>query len=294
MKKPQIYSILVLYLFLVLPLFAGSKELKPQIQLANIYRKNIDVQNYLVSEKLDGVRAYWDGEKLISREGNVFNAPRWFLEGFPREHFEGELWISRGKFEELSGIVRRETPDDSSWQKVRLMLFDMPNHSGNFAKRLEAMKNLVAKAQSKYLQVIEQLPVSSHEELNKRLKEVVKNGGEGLMLHRFESLYQALRNDDLLKLKPFEDDEAVVVSHIAGKGKFSGMMGALLVENRDKIRFKIGGGFSEEQRKSPPKIGSIITYKFFGKTKNNRPRFPSFIRIRQELKSLETKDLAEN
>ena len=116
-----------------------------------------------------------------------------------------------------------------------------------------------------------------------QLNEVVKNGGEGLMLHRDDSLYQAVRNDDLLKLKTFEDAEAVVISHIAGEGKFTGMMGAMLVENKEKIRFKIGTGFTNSQRKFPPKIGAVITYKFFGKTKNNKPRFASFMRVREDL-----------
>ncbi len=260
--------------------FAQSSSQKPEIQLANLYHKNIDVKNYLVSEKLDGVRAYWDGKKLISREGNIYNAPKWFIADFPKEHLEGELWIGRGKFEELSGIVRTEIPDDESWKLVRLMLFDMPKHEGVFIKRLEAMKNLVANSGSKYLKVIEQSKISTHQNLTKQLNEVVKNGGEGLMLHCDDSLYQAVRNDDLLKLKTFEDAEAVVIAHIAGEGKFTGMMGAMLVENKEKIRFKIGTGFTNSQRKFPPKVGSVITYKFFGKTKNNKPRFASFMRVR--------------
>ncbi len=260
--------------------FAQSSSQKPEIQLANLYHKNIDVKNYLVSEKLDGVRAYWDGKKLISREGNIYNAPKWFIADFPKEHLEGELWIGRGKFEELSGIVRTEIPDDEGWKMVKMMLFDMPKHEGVFTKRLEAMKNLVANSGSKYLKVIEQSKISTHQNLTKQLNEVVKNGGEGLMLHCDDSLYQAVRNDDLLKLKTFEDAEAVVIAHIAGEGKFTGMMGAMLVENKEKIRFKIGTGFTNSQRKFPPKVGSVITYKFFGKTKNNKPRFASFMRAR--------------
>lgn len=287
MQKAQIYSIFLLFVYIFRPSLSKAESLKPQIQLANIYHKNINIQNYLVSEKLDGVRAYWDGKNLISREGNVFNAPKWFVKDFPSEHLEGELWIARGKFEELSGIVRKENPDDPSWAKVRLMLFDMPQHQGTFIERLAAMKELVARAQSPYLQIIEQSTFLSHEELTKHLEELVKNGAEGLMLHRSSSFYQAQRNDDLLKLKTYRDEEAVVIAHVAGNGKFSGMMGALLVENRSKIRFKIGSGFSEEQRKSPPKIGSVITYKFYGKTKNNRPRFPIFMRSREEISSLE-------
>ena len=285
MKNPKPHlSFLFAFSFLLsasaFPSLADESQ-KPQIQLANLYHEGIDVKNYLVSEKLDGVRAYFDGEKLISREGNVYNAPQWFTKNFPHQHLEGELWIGRGKFEELSAIVRKAIPVDAEWKQVRLMLFDMPQHGGVFSQRYDAMKTLVANCDTQYLQIIEQSKISSHQDLMKRLNEVVKNGGEGLMLHRAESLYQAARNDDLLKLKTFEDAEAIVIAHIPGKGKYEGAMGAILVENSDKIRFKIGGGFSDEQRKFPPKIGSKITYKFFGKTKNNKPRFASFMRVRE-------------
>lgn len=279
--KKLFFIIVILAVFPLFPAFAEEVE-KPQIQLSNLYHEGVDVTKYLVSEKLDGVRGYFDGEKLVSREGRVYNAPEWFLEGFPKECLEGELWIARGKFEEVSGVVRKEVPDEEEWKQVRLMLFDMPQSKEVFEKRYEDMKMLVENSGSKYLQVIEQAEITDHKSLMEQLEKIVKNGGEGLMLHRRDALYKAARNDDLLKLKTFEDAEATVISYIAGKGKYAGVMGALLVENDEKQRFKIGGGFSDEERKFPPKIGSRITYKFFGKTKNNKPRFASFIRVREE------------
>jgi DNA ligase 1 len=254
----------------------------PQIQLASIYRDNVDVSEFLVSEKLDGVRGYFDGEKLISRQGHLINAPQWFVEKFPKTSLDGELWINRGSFEKVSQIIRCKTCDDKAWLDVRFMIFDLPKSSEVFLKRYEAMQKLTADANSKYLQVINQLEIADHESLQKLLKSTVKKGGEGLMLHRKNSFYKSERNDDLLKLKTFEDDEAQVIAHIAGKGKNANKLGALLVENSQKIRFKIGNGFSDHQRKNPPKIGSTITYKFYGKTKNGVPRFASFWRERNE------------
>lgn len=254
----------------------------PQIQLANLYRDGVNLEEFLVSEKLDGVRGYWDGEKLISRQGNTINAPQWFLKNFPSEPLEGELWINRGSFEKVSQIIRCQTCDDAAWREVRFMIFDLPKSSEVFFKRYEAMRILAAQADSKYLQVVDQFEIKDAAALKKLLNLTVENGGEGLMLHRKNSLYIAKRTDDLLKLKTFEDAEAQVIAHIAGKGKNSEKLGALLVENDQKIRFKIGSGFSEEQRKNPPKIGAIITYKFFGKTKNGTPRFASFWRERNE------------
>jgi DNA ligase-1 len=255
----------------------------PAIQLANIYRGNVEIQNYLVSEKLDGIRGFWDGEKLISRQGNEINAPKWFTKNFPRQALDGELWIGREKFEQVSSVVRQKIPDDKKWQNVRFMIFDLPKSNSVFSQRFVEMKNLVASSNSKYLQLINQFEISDEKTLFLELEKITKNGGEGLMLHLKNSLYAAKRDDDLLKLKKFEDEEAVVIAHIAGSGKYKGLMGALLVENSDKIRFKIGSGFSDLQRQNPPKIGDKITYKFWGKTKNNLPRFAIFMRVRDEI-----------
>ncbi len=276
-----IIFLLVGFLFFS-PVLAAIKTTAPQIALANIYHQNIDVTKYLVSEKLDGVRAYWDGEKLISREGTVFSAPNWFINNFPKDHIEGELWIDRGKFELVSGIVRSENDDNQNWQQVRFMLFDLPKHPGIFSERLKNMENLVSKSHSKYLQVINQYHISDHKSLIKELQKIIKIGGEGLMLHKIDSFYKAERSDDIIKLKAYEDAEAKIIGIIPGKGKYQGKMGAVLAINEQGIHFKIGGGFSDFQRENPPKIGTIITYKFFGKTKEGKPRFASFMRIRED------------
>jgi DNA ligase-1 len=254
----------------------------PQIQLANIYREGIDVHQYLVSEKLDGVRGRFDGEKLISRQGNIIKAPEWFIKDFPKTILDGELWIDRGRFEEVSGIINQENASDLDWQKIRFMVFDLPASNEVFLLRYKKLLDLVNKSNSRYLRVIEQNEISDATSLKKLLDKIVTAGGEGLMLHRKDSLYKAERNDDLLKLKTYEDAEAKVIAVIDGKGKNKGRLGALLVETPEKIRFKIGGGFSDKQRQNPPKIGSKVTYKFYGKTKGGKPRFPIFLRERSD------------
>ncbi len=161
------------------------------------------------------------------------------------------------------------------------MVFDMPKNPAVFTQRLNDLKKIIDESGSDYLQLVEQNKIAGHAELMNQLNIIVGQGGEGLMLHRSESYYQAVRNDDLLKVKPSDDAEAIVLAQIAGKGKYKNRLGALLVENKDKVRFKIGSGFSDEQRKNPPRVGSTITYKYFGKTKNNVPRFASFLRVRE-------------
>lgn len=274
------------FVFVFLLTTASSLAQTPQIQLAKLYFSNVNLDEFLVSEKLDGVRGYFDGEKFISRQGNIINSPDWFTKNFPKQVLDGELWIGREKFELVSKIIRQESLDNTAWQDIRFMVFDLPQSPEIFSKRYQILKNLVSQSNSKYLQAIDQFEIKDHESLKKLLESTVKNGGEGLMLHRKNSLYKAERNDDLLKLKTFEDAEAKVIAHLAGKGKLAGKMGALLVEieneNHQKIRFRIGSGFSDEQRKNPPAIGSQITFKFFGKTKNGTPRFASFWREKND------------
>ena len=132
-----------------------------------------------------------------------------------------------------------------------------------------------------YLRVIEQYRVANHSILMQQLSKIVNQGGEGLMLHRADAVYRKGRTKDLLKVKPYYDAEAIVVSHTQGKGKFSGLLGAILVKTPEGKLFRIGSGFSMQQRRFPPPIGSLITYTYHGKTDRGIPRFASFLRVRR-------------
>ena len=261
---------------------AGEAE-APSLLLANVYREGVDLDRYWVSEKLDGVRAYWDGERLLSRKGNPINAPPWFVEHYPRVPLDGELWMGRGAFERLSGAVRRQVPDDALWRGIRFMVFDLPSSPGTFDRRLQRLREMFETIASPYLALVEQFRVADRAELMETLDRVVADGGEGLMLHKGSSLYTAGRGDDLLKLKAHEDAEAVVVGHLPGKGRLTGMLGALLVETPEGLRFRLGTGFSDEERRKPPPLGATVTYKYYGRTRNGVPRFASFLRIRDEI-----------
>lgn len=262
----------------LLPLRAAP----PEILLANVYRDDIDVSQYLVSEKFDGVRAIWDGERLRFRSGNPITAPKWFLEGLPTQPLDGELWLGRGRFEQLSGIVRREVPVDDEWRQMRYLIFELPGGEGSFRERAERIDRLVAQAGVSWLQAVRQEPVSDRANLQARLAAVLKAGGEGLMLHRADAPYESGRSDTLLKLKPWLDAEAVVVGHLPGKGKYAGQLGALRVQMPDGRRFSLGTGFTDAQRRAPPALGATVTYRYRELTSKGLPRFASFLRIREE------------
>ena len=267
-----------LALLLSLPLGAAP----PDILLANVHRDDIDVTRYLVSEKLDGVRAIWDGETLRFRSGYRVNAPQWFIDALPKTPLDGELWLGRGQFDRLSGIVRRDLPDDNEWRQVRYMIFELPAAPGSFAERAARIREIVAAANLPWLAEVPQTPVVSREKLQQMLAHTVKAGGEGLMLHRADAAYETGRSDTLLKLKPWLDAEAVVLAHLPGKGKYAGQMGALRLRMPDGREFRLGTGFTDAQRKNPPPVGSTVSYRYRELTPNGLPRFASFLRIREE------------
>lgn len=264
--------------FLGLPVLAGP----PAILLAEVYRNQVDVTQYLVSEKLDGVRAIWDGQMLCFRSGKPIHAPGWFTDGLPRQPLDGELWMGRGSFERLSGIVRREVPDDDEWRQLRYMIFELPDAPGTFAERAAHIRKVVGQANVPWLQAIEQSPVIDRSSLQKRMVEVVKAGGEGLMLHRADALYETGRGDTLLKMKPWDDAEALVIDHLPGKGRNAGRLGALRVRTADGREFSLGTGFTDQVRRHPPAIGTLVTYRYSDLTRSGLPRFASFLRVREE------------
>ena len=252
----------------------------PALLLANEYHSGIEVSRYLVSEKFDGVRAVWDGKTLRFRSGRDVAAPAWFTAKLPATPLDGELWLARGKFDELSGIVRKSQPVDDEWRSVSYLIFELPGAPGTFAERYARIEALVRQTGWPQLQAVEQVRVPSRRALDTKLATAVKSGGEGLMLHLADAPYVTGRSDVLLKMKRLRDTEGVVTAHLPGKGKYTGMMGALQIDMPDGRRFKLGTGFSDAVRKNPPPVGSVVTYTYRDFTSSGLPRFASFVRVR--------------
>jgi DNA ligase 1 len=283
MKKIMFYRTLAAIFALMLQ-FAQFNDAwaNPPILLANLLGENTDVTQYLVSEKYDGVRAIWDGKVMRFRSGNTINMPEWFRAKLPVTPLDGELWMGRQQFELLSGATRKTIPVDDEWQKITYMIFEEPDGEGTFNARVARLKKIIDAANFAQLKLVDQFRVADRISLKRKLNEVVKAGGEGLMLHLADAPYTTGRSNVLLKLKPALDTEAIVVKHIAGKGKYIGMMGAITVKTPDGITFNIGTGFSDAVRQNPPPIGSTITYVYRDLTKNGVPRFASYLRIRND------------
>lgn len=270
--------------FLLLCLLLASAPLHaltPPLMLAGQWRDGADVSDFLVSEKLDGVRARWDGRALWSRSGHRIAAPAWFTAQWPTQPLDGELWMGRDQFEATSAIVRSNPATDAAWNQLRFMAFDLPAHPGTFSQRLAALGALIGQTRNPHLAMIAQQRLTNATQLREHLQSVVRAGGEGLMLHHQDNPYTPGRSEGLFKLKPFDDAEARVIGYVPGKGKYLGMVGALLVRSADGRQFRLGSGLKDAQRADPPPIGSLVTYRHNGLTVHGMPRFPRFLRLRE-------------
>jgi len=259
----------------------GAAQPAPELLLARDAEPQVDPARYLVSEKYDGVRALWDGRQLRLRGGGAAHAPAWFTAHLPAEPLDGELWLARGRFDALSAIVRKDKPVDDDWRQVKYLLFELPGAPGPFSERAERLQALAARAAWPPLVAVAQRRVADRAALQRLLGEVVSAGGEGLALHLADAPYRTGRSEVLLKLKPVQDDDAVVIAWQPGKGKYAGQLGALTVRRADGRVFQIGSGLSDALRADPPPLGSTVTYRYRGLTPQGLPRFASLWRLRE-------------
>lgn len=249
----------------------------PELMLLGTYQ-NQNVEGWLMSEKLDGVRGYWTGDELISRQGQRLSPPAYFTAQFPPFAIDGELWSGRNQFEKIASITKSFKGD--GWEQLKLQVFDVPDAPGNLPNRLQKLRDYLADNPSPYIEIIEQIPIKDYSHLQAFLKEVENKGGEGVVVRNPEAPYERKRSQQILKLKPTYDEECTVIAHHPGRGQFANVLGSITCENQ-RGTFKIGSGFNLQERTNPPPIGSRITYKYRGLTANGKPRFATYWRSAQ-------------
>ena len=298
---------LLLAVFLNLALAAQSENLnnavgagaakKDKFELLKLSEyKGQNVGGWLASEKLDGVRAYWDGRNLLSRNGKILAAPEGWSAHFPSFALDGELYTARSEFEKIQSTVMDKTPSIAAWSEVKFYVFDVPEAGGGLLERLSELKKFILKnpQSGQNLKIIKQIKVKDNSEFEAFAEAVIAKGGEGAVVREPNVPYERKRSKNALKYKKFKDAECEVTAINAGTGKYAGLMGSVTCKALSAagsssdgqiphgVKFKVGSGFSDEERANPPKIGSIITYKYQNLTAKGLPRFPVFLRVRED------------
>jgi len=244
-------------------------------------------KGYWLSEKLDGVRAWWDGEKMWSRTGRAWNPPPWFKDRLPKDlHLDGELWMKRDAFDETSGICRKA--DTDGWQRINYMVFDITNVSLLYEERLKELKRRLPDGELTPDEIdyhrmggkvcaLPAVQCRGKEHLDELMSHIMDKGGEGLMLRQPKCAYEYGRSRTLYKLKYWYDAEGLVVGQEWGQGEHKGRMGAVRIQMECGKTLTVGSGFSLAQRESwQPSVGKVIRYRFQELTKDGTPRFPIY------------------
>ena len=266
-----------LYLLLFLLIISQSLTFSLELQKAKTYDNSFEIKNWLMSEKLDGIRAYWDGKNLLSKNGNIIYAPLWFTKDFPNFELDGELWTKRNDFENIQSIVLDKTPS-TNWSEITYNIFEVPNTKGNFTNRLKKIKNWQEKNSNKYIKIIKQIKCKDKEHLNTYLNKLINKKAEGIMIKNPKLEYFTGRSNHILKVKKFKDMEAKVIGINYKNKKFK----SLVLKLDNGIIFNLGNGFTKQERLNHPKIADIVTFKYYNLTKFGKPKFASFLRIRKK------------
>ena len=253
----------------------------PSLQHPGTYTGTQDVAGWLMSEKLDGIRGYWNGKQLLTRQGRVIHAPGWFTENFPPFALDGELWRKRNDFAFVQQTVLDAVPS-TNWRDITYNIFEVPGADGDFPTRLDKAGRWFDVHPATHVRIIEQIECQGTDHLDDFLGKIESMGGEGIVIKDPSLPFEAGRSAHVLKVKNFSDMEGTVIAHNPGKGQFEGMLGSLTLRLENGIQFKLGTGFTLAQRKAPPPIGASVTFKYHGFTPNGVPRFASFMRVRRD------------
>lgn len=158
-----------------------------------------DLTGWWMSEKLDGVRGHWDGERMMSRHGKQIFCPGWFVEKLPTDVFlDGELWAGRDSLEQLISTVNSSDAESKGWKLVKFMVFDLPSSGQPFEARMEELSKMSFPS---HVGIVEHEKCVDNDYLLRRLDELVEQGGEGFVANQPGSLYVAQRTGSMLKVK---------------------------------------------------------------------------------------------
>ena len=254
----------------------------PPILLAHPWDHVADLTGWWMSEKLDGVRAYWDGARFVSRLGNPYVAPDWFVASLPPVPLDGELWAGRKKFQRAVSIARRQDRSDD-WRELTYVVFDAPAVAAPFEQRLAHVQQALDAHRPAHARWHPHERCTGLDHLRAELARVEALGGEVLMMRQPASRYEIGRSWTLRKVKTFHDAEARVIAHVRGTGRHEGRLGSLQCEMPGGTVFHVGTGLSDAERNDPPPVGSIVTYRYQELSNDGVPRFPSYVGVRHDL-----------
>ena len=153
---------------------------------------------------------------------------------------------------------------------------------GHFYNGLIRQNNGLNAHPDEHVRVIPQTVIRGRSDLDRFFCDVASRGGEGVIVKNPDKPYHTGRSAHVLKVKKARDMEGLVMGINKGKGKYEDAMGSLTLKLESGVVFKLGTGFTDAVRNKPPSVGTTVTFKYHGFSKNGVPKFASFLRVRAD------------
>jgi hypothetical protein len=242
-------------------------EAKELCMLLSVWQEDTPLTGYYVSEKMDGIRSIWTGEKFITREGKKIQAPHWFTSGLPHYPLDGELWMGRGiaMFDKINGLIKgnhwSQPKLDSTWLQVKYMIFDVPVVNETFERRCYKYLRQRRAHFGEHAFLVRSTIITSKAHFNAICKKVREEGGEGLVARKPNSFYVFKRSPDVLKIKFWSKGVAQIQA-----------VGRTTCRCYTDEGIEIYVPYIREAA-----IDKVFVFKCLGRTSDELPRFPTFV-----------------
>ncbi len=244
-----------------------------------------NVRGWYWSEKLDGVRALWKPElgRFVSRSNKPLNVPVSWLSMMSgvTANLDGEFFMGRGRFSDTVSAVRKKNPSEADFDGLAYVVFDMitSNEVARFDVRLDQARVAIPRGDPR-VYVLPHKIVGCMGDMAGEYERILCSGGEGIMFRNPHMKYEFKRSGNLLKWKASIDGTGTVSGMQPGEGKHEGKMGALFIDalyEGKALSFKVGTGFSDEQREAKYPVGTVIRWRGMELTDDDSVRFPVFM-----------------
>lgn len=257
----------------------------------NAYSKKSNMKfPFYVQPKLDGVRALFTGDALMSRKGKDYDVAHLITElkrlKMPADLIlDGEIYVHGKNLQKISSLVKRVQPASKELEFHIYDVIDLKNKGATYEERLEILNTKVKLTdKTKHLKLVETKKVNKEENLLMFDAIYREKGYEGTILRATDLLYEInQRSRKLLKLKQFRDAEFKIVGVKEGVGKFVGCAIFQCITNKKKTFDVVSPGTLEEKqdyyRNSAEYIGGLLRVKYFDLTEDKIPRFPVGIAV---------------
>lgn len=188
---------------------------------------------------------------------------------------DGELYIHEVPHQQISGIIRSQTPKPESI-KITYVIFDAISETMTQAERIQWLRGLLPPPFAA-VSLLDTYTITSNTQLERVKSTVLSNGYEGVIFRKPDALYSRYKVNTILKWKPSYTMAGTITGRIEECDQYGvpkGTLGSFVCKDQKGRIFKVGTGFTAEQRYKfwqQTYVGQKILVKYFALSEDGVP-----------------------